>query len=175
MGRELVNIPPKITTTLQQAFPKPVNSQPTNKQAQNLTPVNLSNSALGARRIKNCLGLKKYFFLQRPLAILQCVSYTMLGLHSLFVLHALHKSGQMLADSYRKAKRSLRMLAIDASDTLNSKRRSQLDFLCEHFSSESPFRPLNVCGINFSSAASLGGLIFTYMIVLLQFKLGGDS
>ncbi len=39
----------------------------------------------------------------------------------------------------------------------------------------SPLSPLNIFSLDYSSAAALAGLILTYMMVLLQFKVGDAS
>ena len=42
--------------------------------------------------------------------------------------------------------------------------------LISRFSTEAPFRPMDIFYLNFSNGASLLGLTFTYTIVLVQFK-----
>ena len=43
------------------------------------------------------------------------------------------------------------------------------------FSSRAPIRPMDVFDMNYSSGASIMGLILTYMIILLQFKVSEVS
>ena len=47
-----------------------------------------------------------------------------------------------------------------------------MEVLIEKFSKSCPFRPLDMFDVNFSTAASLAGLGFTYVIVLMQFREG---
>ncbi len=94
------------------------------------------------------------------------------GVYGIYVLYKLHKVGQELADAYRRVRRGLQLVAIEEADAMSPRESQQLAFLLEHYSSESPLQPLNACNINYASGASLAGLIFTYIIVLLQFKMG---
>ena len=47
-----------------------------------------------------------------------------------------------------------------------------MDELLEEFSAPCPIQPLDIFDMNFANVASLAGLAFTYIIVLLQFKIG---
>ena len=47
--------------------------------------------------------------------------------------------------------------------------------LIDRFGSSAPLRPKDIFDVNFASAASLAGLVVTYVIVLLQFKLGDSA
>ena len=51
----------------------------------------------------------------------------------------------------------------------------RLEVLIDKFSEPCPFRPLDTFNVNFSTAASLSGLAFTYVIVLIQFKQGDKT
>ena len=75
----------------------------------------------------------------------------------------------------RTIKESIQELLIHESDELTENEKSKVDLLLERFSNRAPFRPLDVFDANFASAASLAGLIITYVIVLLQFKQSDTS
>ena len=47
-----------------------------------------------------------------------------------------------------------------------------MDELLDEFSAHCPIQPLDIFDMNFANVASLAGLAFTYIIVLLQFKIG---
>ena len=49
--------------------------------------------------------------------------------------------------------------------------RVKMDVLIDKFSETCPFQPLGIFDLNFSNSVSMAGLSFTYVIVLLQFKI----
>ena len=49
--------------------------------------------------------------------------------------------------------------------------RVNLEVLTDKFSVACPFQPLGIFDLNLSNAMSMAGLSFTYVIVLLQFKI----
>jgi hypothetical protein len=52
-------------------------------------------------------------------------------------------------------------------------KESQLiEVMIDQFSCFSPIRPKDVINMNYASSFSIGGLILTYLIVMLQFKMG---
>ena len=63
-------------------------------------------------------------------------------------------------------------MIIEESENLTVRERSQLEALVDRYSGSAPFRPLDMFSVNFASAASIFGLGATYIIVLLQFKVG---
>ena len=81
--------------------------------------------------------------------------------------------------SYRQPKRfhnlshCSQVVTTSSCDSENTtKEEIELDVLIDKFSKHSPFRPLDMFDANFATLASLAGLAFTYVIVLLQFKIG---
>ena len=75
----------------------------------------------------------------------------------------------------RKIMNILQKIKIRKIDELSAKEEIEMDVLINKFSKPSPFRPLDMFDANFSTLASLGGLSFTYVIVLLQFKIGDTT
>ena len=55
---------------------------------------------------------------------------------------------------------------------MTPKQSALMDELLEEFSAPCPIQPLDMFDMNFANVASLAGLAFTYIIVLLQFKIG---
>ncbi len=53
--------------------------------------------------------------------------------------------------------------------------RDRLQLLTMHFSNSNPIRPMDIFGMNYASTASVAGLMFTYLIVLMQFRVGDSS
>ncbi len=76
---------------------------------------------------------------------------------------------------YSLIKKRLQMLAIDNANGSTERERAEVEYLIGEFSASSPLRPMKACNVNFSAAASLTALIITYIIVLLQFKVGDES
>ena len=72
----------------------------------------------------------------------------------------------------RRVKNTLQKIKIQRVDLMSPKEEIELDVLIDRFSKHSPFRPLDMFDANFATLASLAGLAFTYVIVLLQFKIG---
>lgn len=72
----------------------------------------------------------------------------------------------------RRVKNALQRIKIQSIDHMSPKEEIELDVLIDKFSKHSPFRPLDMFDANFATLASLAGLAFTYVIVLLQFKIG---
>ena len=51
-----------------------------------------------------------------------------------------------------------------------------MEYLMEEFSSPCPIRPADMFDMNLATMISLAGLLLTYVIVFLQFKMGeGDA
>ena len=48
--------------------------------------------------------------------------------------------------------------------------KNKMDILILRFSKNGPIRPLDIHNLNYASAASLIGLLVTYIIVLMQFR-----
>ena len=72
----------------------------------------------------------------------------------------------------RRVKNALQKIKIHKIEQMSPKEEIELDVLIDKFSKHSPFRPLDMFDANFATLASLAGLAFTYVIVLLQFKIG---
>ena len=54
---------------------------------------------------------------------------------------------------------------------MTQKQRIQVSHLIEEFSRTSVIRPMDVFDMNYATATSVYGIVLTYIIVLLQFKL----
>ena len=52
--------------------------------------------------------------------------------------------------------------------------KSYLEVTIERYSRSSPIRPMDTFDLNSGSAMSIAGLLLTYLIVLLQFKVSDN-
>ena len=68
-------------------------------------------------------------------------------------------------------------MRMDNAKRLTAEETLEVDTLVDwlSFSSRAPIRPMDVFDMNYSSGASIMGLILTYMIILLQFKVSEVS
>ena len=57
-------------------------------------------------------------------------------------------------------------------DALDSEDRVRMEYLMEEFSAPCPIRPADMFDMNLATMISLAGLLLTYVIVFLQFKIG---
>ena len=96
----------------------------------------------------------------------------MLVLISIGRIYILQAKGQDLCNKYARIRRNLEMTSISFAGKLELKEQRQLEVLISHFSTtSSPVRPCDVFNMNTANFVSVGGLIITYLVVLLQFKL----
>ena len=78
----------------------------------------------------------------------------------------------MIILSSRKVKASLQRIRLREAERMSVRESVHMEVLIDKFSVSCPFRPLDMFDVNFSTAASLAGLVFTYVIVLMQFREG---
>ncbi len=92
--------------------------------------------------------------------------------YSLSLVVALLKFGQVMRTTYAGIRTKLQdRLLLRSSDP--DVDREEARVLIDRFSASSPLRPMDMFDMHYESGASLAGLIFTYVIVLLQFKSSG--
>ncbi len=92
--------------------------------------------------------------------------------HDVLSTITVHQDGQSLSDAYKRTLNRLQLFAVEASGSLTDQESAQLAYLTQGFDNDSPVRSMGTFNLNFPAGASLGGLIFTYSIILLQFKIG---
>ena len=99
----------------------------------------------------------------------------MLSMGSFFIvirytlkLHSCARVGQNLCNSYNEINDGLGRLLIH--DGICDKQRRELEFLVNRFSIASPIRPLDMFDMNYGHFAALNNIMFTYNIILMQFK-----
>ena len=76
--------------------------------------------------------------------------------------------GQHLCDAYVEIRDGLGKLLMQ--DGICDKQRRELEFVVSRFSIRSPIRPLDMYDMNYANLAVLGSIMFTYNIILMQFK-----
>ena len=97
------------------------------------------------------------------------ITYVLISIGRIYMFQA---KGQDLCDKYARIRSSLESASISFAEKLDLKEQRQLEVLISHFSAASaPIRPCDVFNMNTSNFVSVGGLIITYLVVLLQFKL----
>ena len=100
----------------------------------------------------------------------------MLVILSISRIYILQARGQHLSNKYARIRQNLENILITFADKLERKEERQLEVLISHFSATtSPIRPCDVFNMDTANFVSVGGLIITYLIVLLQFKLGDSN
>ena len=92
----------------------------------------------------------------------------LLALVGLTELHALQSAGQAASNAYKRLKESCDRLRLGKGDV-----GEELSVLSER-SSSVPIRPMDIFNLNYASAASIYGMVLTYLVVLMQFK-GGEG
>ena len=83
-------------------------------------------------------------------------------------LHSCARVGQNLCTSFNEINDGLDKLLIH--DGICDKQRRELEFLVNRFSITSPIRPLDMFDMNYAHFAVLNNIMFTYNIILMQFK-----
>ena len=102
----------------------------------------------------------------------------MTGVHFIFgaffmaKLFALEEIGQRLAERFSSIRCGILSWKGAEFESLSAKELNDLGLLVGHFEVQSPLRPMDIFNLNRSSSASVAGLVITYMIILLQMKLG---
>ena len=68
-------------------------------------------------------------------------------------------------------------MRMDIGKSLTPEEAVRIDTVIDwlSFSSRAPIRPMDVFDMNYASGASILGLMLTYMIILLQFKLSDPA
>ena len=82
------------------------------------------------------------------------------------------QKGQQIQKMFKEVKKTLQKMKLAHVTKLTVQQNCALDILIENYSVECPVRPLDIFNLNYSTALSAFGLCFTYVIVLLQFKVG---
>ncbi len=95
--------------------------------------------------------------------------------HSFYRVWVIKRAGQGLLDRYRDIREVIEDLKVDQLGELDPQTAGQFDLLISRLSSSAPLRPLDLFDVNLSGGITLAGSIFTYMIILLQFKIAEDG
>ncbi len=89
------------------------------------------------------------------------------------------EAGQRLSNRYDRIRDNLlasRIQLASAAANVTDSEKAKMDSLIGQLSRDSaPMRPMDVFNLNSASFVSLGGIIFTYMLVLLQLKIGDSA
>lgn len=83
----------------------------------------------------------------------------------------LSRAGQGLANAFSAVKLAIQDLSGRDVDSLDERAKTHLGILAERFTCDAPISPFYSFSMNMSSGLSVDGLIVTYIIVLMQFRL----
>ena len=94
----------------------------------------------------------------------------------IYKLYMMQSKGQVLCNHFAAIKDDLEGMSIIFARYLGLEDEKRLGVLISRFSAaSSPIRPCDVFNVNTSSFISMSGIILTYLVVLLQFKLSVGS
>jgi hypothetical protein len=88
-----------------------------------------------------------------------------------FILFALIYMGQIMLVKLRKARKHLAALYINQYDLMEDKDKAMIQELMYNVGNISPIRPLDSFDLNMTTGLSVGGVLITYIVVLMQFKI----
>ena len=104
----------------------------------------------------------------QPALIIHAINSSCVVMIYFIKLFSYAQVGQNLCNAYNEIKTGLGELQMH--DDICEKQRRELKFLVDRFSIKSPIRPLDMFNMNFAHLAVLSNIIFTYSIILMQFK-----
>ena len=110
---------------------------------------------------------KAFSTLEPALFLLSIGSYCVVITHAI-KHHSYARVGQNLCNAYNEINDGLDKLL--RHDGVCDKQRRELESLLNHFSIKSPIRPLDMFDMNYGSFAVQNNIMFTYSIILMQFK-----
>ena len=114
------------------------------------------------------LNIFKAFSTFEPGLILTCTcGICNLTLYAIKLFYYV-RAGQHLCEAYAEVHDELGILLM--SDGICDKQRRELEFVVSRFSIRSPIRPLDMYDMNYANLAVLSSIMFTYNIILMQFK-----
>ncbi|TRY74802.1 hypothetical protein TCAL_09844 [Tigriopus californicus] len=94
--------------------------------------------------------------------------------HASHINERLYQAGQKLKDSSSKIGQSLTELYLEDYDLMTKSERARFKDVRSRFQNVTPIRPHNFIDLDVNTYLVTNGLIITYVIVLLQFKIGED-
>ena len=103
-----------------------------------------------------------------PALILHCMTSYCLVIIYAIRFYSYAKVGQSLCNAYQEINEGLGLVLMH--DNICDGQRRKLEFLVNCFSITSPIRPLDMFDMNFAHFAVLSNIMFTYNIILMQFK-----
>ena len=107
--------------------------------------------------------------------ILGMVNITLV-VFSIYRVYLMQAMGQELCNHFSAITENLEDLSINFAKRVEDKEVRQLEVLIARFSApSSPIRPCDVFNMNTANFVSIGRIILTYLIVLLQFKISSKE
>ena len=114
------------------------------------------------------LNIFKAFSSFEPSLILLSTGCISVVIRYTIKLHSCARVGENLCNAFNEINDGLgKILMLDG---ICDKQRRELEFLSNRFSITSPIRPMNMFDMNYAHFAVLNNIMFTYNIILMQFK-----
>lgn len=98
-----------------------------------------------------------------------------LVIFKIYKIYMMQAKGQVLCNHFASIKDNLENMSLIFARHLDFEEERKLRVLISRFSTPSPIRPCDVFDMNTASFVSISGIILTYLIVLLQFKLSVNN
>ena len=114
------------------------------------------------------LNVVKAFSTLEPGLILTSITGFTIACIGIITLRTYACIGQHLCEAYSVV--NDRLSKVLMLDGICDKQRRELEFLVTRFSIRSPIRPLDMFDMNYANCAVLNNIMFTYTIILMQFK-----
>ena len=100
----------------------------------------------------------------------------LLVIFKVYKIYMMQAKGQVLCNHFASIKDNLENMSLVFARNLDFEEERKLRVLISRFSTNSsPIRPCDVFDMNTASFVSISGIILTYLIVLLQFKLSVNT
>ena len=114
------------------------------------------------------LNVVKAFSTLEPGLVLTSITGFTIACIGIITLRTYACIGQHLCEAYSVV--NDRLSKVLMLDGICDKQRRELEFLVTRFSIRSPIRPLDMFDMNYANCAVLNNIMFTYTIILMQFK-----
>ena len=131
----------------------------------------LSNMGMHVAATFIGLNVFKAFSTFEPALILLSMGGFCLIITYTIKLYYYARVGQNLCNAYNEINTGLgKLLVHNSIDSICGEQRRELKYLVNRFSIKSPIRPLDMFNMNYAHFAVLSNIMFTYTIILMQFK-----
>ncbi|XP_059081955.1 uncharacterized protein LOC131879610 [Tigriopus californicus] len=120
--------------------------------------------------LESIISLMSQVFAFQPIQFTFGVAATFGAFHWFLRLFFLFESGQKIVRQMVHVRRNLEVIFMNGCDTRDNQTQHKLKILLKRFGNFYPIRPCGSFTLCRSSAISAGGVLLTYIIVLLEFR-----